>query len=103
VFAWSCAEAALEWRRARRRVALGLCDRLVAQRFGLWAIATGALVGVSLLGNAVGFAQSRGLPGLEGGLMFARGLLYLPAVVAVWLGVFQPRWYRRAVGAPARA
>jgi hypothetical protein len=98
VFAWSCGEAALEWRRARRRAALGLADPLVAHRFGLWAVATGALVGVSLLGNAVGFAQSRGLTDLEGGLMLVRGLLYLPAVLAVWLGVFQPRWYRRTLG-----
>ena len=101
VFAWSCAEAALEWQCARRRMALGLCDRMVVHRFGLWVIATGALTGVSLLGNAVGFAQSHRLPGLEGGLLFARGLLYLPAVVAVWLGVFQPSWYRRALGRPA--
>jgi len=98
VFAWSCTEAAGEWRRARRRVALGLGDRLVAHRFGLWVVATGALAGVCLLGNAVGFAQSRELPDLEGSLMFVRGLLYLPAVTAVWLGIFQPRWYRRALG-----
>jgi hypothetical protein len=100
VFAWSCAEAALEWRRARRRLALGLGDRLVAQRFGLWVVATAALAGVCLLGNAVGFAQSHELPDLEGTLTFVRGLLYLPAVVAVWLGMFQPRWYRRAVLPP---
>jgi hypothetical protein len=30
-----------------------------------------------------------------------RGLLYLPAVIAVWLGIFQPRWYRRALGTRA--
>jgi hypothetical protein len=101
VFGWSCGEAALEWRRARRRLALGLAERIVANRYGLWVVATGALAGVCLLGNAVGFAQARDLRQLEGGLTFVRGLLYLPAVVAVWLGIFQPRWYRRALGEPA--
>jgi hypothetical protein len=99
VFAWSCAEAALEWRRARRRVALGLGDRLVAQRFGFWVLATAALAGVCLLANAVAFAHGRGLAELEGSLTFARGLLYFPAVVAIWLGIFQPRWL--SGGAPA--
>jgi len=98
LFAWSCADATLEWRRARRRVALGLGDRIVAHRFALWAIATGALAWAALLANAVAFARTRGLPAVEGTLLLVRGLLYLPAVAAVWLGIFQPSWYRRALG-----
>lgn len=103
VFGWSCVESLLEWRRARRRVLMGLATPEVAHRFVLWAIATAALVGVCMLGNAVGFAEQQALPALHAWLTFLRGLLYLPAVVAVWVGFFPPRWYRRALAAPSGA
>jgi hypothetical protein len=45
---WSTVEAWLEYRRSRRRVALGLTDASVAKRFFLWTFATGCLALVCL-------------------------------------------------------
>jgi len=98
-FGWSCLESTLEWQRARRRMALGLSDRATANRFALWSLATGALVGICLLANAVGWSQSHGQAEAAEALTALRGILYLPAVAAVWVGIFTPRWYQRRLAA----
>jgi len=37
-FAWAASEALVQYRHARRRVQLGLCERLVCNRYLLWAV-----------------------------------------------------------------
>jgi hypothetical protein len=51
-YAWMAIEALGEWRRAGRRLALGLSDPVVVNRFGLW----GSLGVVQLFNGAVSIA-----------------------------------------------
>jgi len=57
-FCWTAVEAFVQWRMARRRLAVGLGDPVVANRFALWCV-----IGVFLaLNNAVStYLQSRGM------------------------------------------
>jgi hypothetical protein len=94
--AWVSVEGLLEYTRASRRMALGLCDPIVANRFLLWC-----LVGVMMLSSNFAFlpqyieyeqeAQfSAAMDALVGGLeIFTIGL--------IGLVFFPPRWYRRWV------
>ena len=59
-FVWSAVETALEWRRSRRRVALGLVDRQVSHRFLLWCVATSAFVAICLLHSVIAWLGADG-------------------------------------------
>jgi hypothetical protein len=48
-FAWAGSEAFLQYRHARRRVQLGLCERLVCNRYLLWALFGALQTGSSLV------------------------------------------------------
>jgi hypothetical protein len=45
-YVWAVAEATREWQAARRRVALGLTDPMVANRMLLWSIGLGAVLAI---------------------------------------------------------
>jgi hypothetical protein len=94
-FAWSAVEAALEWRRSRKRVALGLADRQVSHRFLLWCVATSAFVGICFLAILVGWLGAHGRTELAAAGRIVRGLLYLVIVGSLWLGLSPPAFYRR--------
>jgi hypothetical protein len=93
----------------RRRVALGLADPLVANRFVLWSVWTGALGFAALLLLAV---RSRAfwlqLHGVDPRVVMPAaipitaalaGIAVVCAGVAVWLAFFPPASYRRWVRA----
>jgi hypothetical protein len=93
----------------RRRVALGLADPLVANRFVLWSVWTGALGFAALLLFAV---RSRAfwlqLHGVDPRVVMPAaipitaalaGIAVVCAGVAVWLAFFPPSSYRRWVRA----
>lgn len=94
-FAWSAVESALEWRRSRRRVALGLADRHVSHRFLLWCAATSAFVGICLLAIFVGWLGAHGRVEIAAAARLVRGLLYFVIVGSLWLGLSPPALYRR--------
>lgn len=94
-FAWTGLEALAYWTRYRRRVALGLADALVVNRFLLWA-----LVGLSTtIINAVNASASlRGLNVLlDPTTMIATGGLGLFNAVALWLAFLPPAAYARRI------
>jgi hypothetical protein len=94
-FVWSAVETALEWRRSRKRVALGLADREVSHRFLLWCLATSAFVAICLLYNVIAWFGANGQLELAALARFVRGLLYFVIVGALWLGLTPPAFYRR--------
>jgi hypothetical protein len=101
VYAWTAAEGFLCWERARRRLALGLADPLVVNRFLLWA-----LVGVcSLISVGPGFAIQ-----LAGGdatgnayVRLVTAFAGLACAIALQLAFLPPPAYRRWLTASATA
>jgi hypothetical protein len=95
-FAWSSAETALRFVRARRQARLGLSEPAVAHRFLLWSLACSAFVGIC------GLAILATLPGAPAAaLNCARGLLYAWIAALVTLGFFAPKAYERRVARSA--
>lgn len=98
-FAWACVEAGLYYRNAKKRVALGLAQPLVVNRFLLWAIWSGAATCMVLLRIVSAFLvdptsanPTTPLPVLLS--MFAAGLT---CAGAIWLTFAPPEFYRRFV------
>ncbi len=102
VLLWLFVESVSYSRQMRRRVSLGLAEPMVANRFTLWAIWTGALAFIPLftlsmraLGILVGPATGVLVPVLGGGLAVA--------LVACWLAFFPTAGYRRWIERRAAA
>jgi hypothetical protein len=108
---WAFAECARYARLMRRRVALGLADPVVANRFVLWSVWTGALGFAAILLFAV---RSRAfwlqLHGVDPRVVMPAaipitgalaGIAVVSASVAVWLAFFPPESYRRWLRAEA--
>ena len=71
-YAWVAVESLLEWSRARKRMALGLSDPVVVNRFALW----GSMgVVLALNGGAAMAMEARGLSPMR------------DALPAIWLGM----------------
>ena len=98
-FVWSAIETALEWRRSRRRVALGLADRQVSQRLLLWCVATSAFVAICLLHSVIAWLGANAQVELAAAARIVRGLLYFVVVGALWLGLIAPAFQRRRLAA----
>ena len=90
-FLWSAVEGLLQHRMARRRLALGLVDAIVANRFLLWGafglLATGINL-TSAIGNGLGVDPTRSPL-----VMVPMGVLGALASVAMYLAFFEPDWY----------
>lgn len=97
---WGAGEALLYWRRMRRRVALGLADPLVADRFLLWGIGAGAAGLGSAIGTAVLLVSGRA-PLEQTWVTMSSSLHGLVAAAALWLAFLPPAAYRRRVRARA--
>lgn len=101
VLLWLFAESALYARRMRRRIRLGIGDPLVANRFTLWAIWTGALACIPLfvlalrmLGLLVEVAPGAPIPPAVRAIIAVLGMGGAAALVACWLAFFPPAFYR---------
>ncbi|HEY5656917.1 MAG TPA: hypothetical protein VIY27_03930 [Myxococcota bacterium] len=92
-YAWTCAESMLHYTRTRRRVQLGLCDPVVANRFLLWGVYGGA----TLL-CALAYLTSIGVATHAGEYPFFLDVLMIVptvfAALALWLAFFPSRAYR---------
>lgn len=96
-FAWACAEATLYWGRARRRLALGLADPVVTNRFLLWALWSGAAGAISVLRtlsplyyDPLDTTSAIPLP-----LLLAQIAAAAVCGMAMWLIFSPPGFYRR--------
>lgn len=101
-FVWACREALHYWNAMRRRLALGLADPVVVNRFLLFGVWTAGMVGLWL--NAV---AARLLFHLTGGnaseptLYLTGSVCGLVQIVSIWLAFFPPRAYLRRVARSA--
>jgi len=96
---WGGLESARWFRMLRRRLALGLADPVVADRFRLWAL--GMLASASVAALSVGLELAgRSLSGsAAGSLVVAAGGLV--SATSLWLAFVPPRSYVRRVAARA--
>jgi hypothetical protein len=99
-FGWAAAEAFLQYRQARRRVSIGLCEPSVCNRMFLWS-----LFGVIQLAGC--FAVIGQYAAYERENLFSStwDFLYsgtiLAALIAMWLAFFPPKFYVRWVNGAA--
>ena len=99
---WLFFESARYARKMRRRVRLGLGDPLVANRFALWSIWTGAIACIPLfvlllrvLGVLVEVAPGEPIPGPVRAILAVIGVAGAAALGAGWLAFFPPAAYQR--------
>jgi hypothetical protein len=89
IYGWAGAEALLYYGNARKRVALGLADPVVANKFALWGIYS-ASAGIVQLLFIVSLASPSGYTGLGSIDIF----MTLIGVTALWIAFFPPRRYQ---------
>ena len=96
---WTAAESFASYTQMRKRVALGLGDRLVANRFLLWGLASLTTAGTIWVVNVPSLAGAdiggSGASRLAESCLLVTGVLGTAAVVIYWLTFFPPAWYRR--------
>jgi len=100
-FVWAGTEAFLQYRQARRRVQLQLCDPLVCNRLLLWA-SFGAL---QICANIVLFPQYAEFEAQQifGSLWDAvYGGFAIASIVMLWLVFFPPKFYKHWVSVNSR-
>jgi len=99
-FAWVSVEAFAQYRNARRRMQLGLCERLVSNRYLLWALfgllqASWSVVLIpqyyvyEMMNQFTTFWDA-----LYGGITIA-------SLVMIWLVFFPPSFYQNWINKPA--
>jgi hypothetical protein len=93
-FAWAGAEAFAQYRQARRRMQLGLCDSLICNRYLLWGCfgAMQFLGSVALIPEYSEYEQAGAFPATWDVLISAAEIFSL---VMIWLIFFPPVFYRR--------
>jgi hypothetical protein len=100
-FVWSAFEGFTQHAKARRRLALGLADRVVVNRFLLWGVfglmATGINVS-SAIGNLLGVDPTR-----SPAVLVPMGVLGALAGAAMYLAFVPPAWYLGWLRGGARA
>lgn len=92
VFGWAAFEALRQHALGRRRQRLGLAEPLLVNRFLLWGIGNGAVLG--LLAIQLGVMASLGLDAVfRPSVMTPISALGLVAAITVWLTFLPPRAY----------
>jgi hypothetical protein len=89
---WASAEAFSWYGRMQRRVAIGLGDALVANRFLLWSIGAGSAGLGSAFGIVVGLVSGRQMTEMPA-VTLVLSLAGLAAASALWLGFVPPARY----------
>jgi hypothetical protein len=101
VMAWCSVESLLYWSRMRRRLRFGLADPVVANRFLLWGVGSGA----AFFGSALGFAVVA-LTGMSANQIPSLNLIVslhgLLAAIAIWFAFQPPAVYVRWIEGRAR-
>ena len=90
------------WRRMQLRLAIGIGDPMVANRFLLWAIGAGMAGSGSLIGMIVGLSLGRPLAELPA-LTLLLSIFGMVSAVSLWLAFATPAWWKQRVVARDRA
>ena len=98
---WSALEALREYGMARRRLALGLGDPVVANRFLLWCLSGASQAAIHAMSLSLHVRGVGMLADPLGLFVVATGLLLAAAMM--WLVFLPPAAYRRFVEDRARA
>jgi hypothetical protein len=102
---WSMSESYAYYRRMRRRLAIGLADPLVCNRFLLWTLASVSSLGSIWIVNVPVLAQpfiaEAELQSLTVVSLLVTALFGLGTVSMYWFTFFPPDWYRARVSAAA--
>ncbi len=96
-FGWAGAEALVQYGHARRRAQLGLCARMVCNRYLLWSLfgAMQLCLALVLLPQYYEYEMTNEFTAKWDALYGAFGILSL---VMIWLVFFPPGFYRRWIG-----
>jgi hypothetical protein len=92
-FAWAGTEASIQYRRARRRMQLGLCDPLACSRYLLWAL-FGALQTCSFLVLIPQYSEYETTSQFTATWDALYGASIIASLVMIWLVFFPPAFYR---------
>jgi hypothetical protein len=99
-FGWAGSEAFVQYRQARRRVRLGLCDPLVCNRYLLWALFGALQVSLSLvlLPQYANYETTNQFTAMWDALY---GAIEIVSLVMIGLVFFPPAFYRRWINGNA--
>lgn len=92
LYGWATSEALHYWWLMRRRVRLGLAEPTVANRFLLWGVGTGAVIGIWL---HTGWTLLHGESALGGASYLVIATLGFTCAIACWMAFLPPRAYVR--------
>lgn len=95
VMLWSSVESFGYWRKLRRRVALGLAEPLVVDRFRLWGLAAASATTISLSATGLHALGLDPAASLQGALVV--GTLGPVAATSMGLAFLPPAFWRRRV------
>jgi hypothetical protein len=93
-FGWAGSEAFAQYRQARRRLDLGLCDPLVCNRYLLWAL-FGALQTFSCLVLLPQYSEYETTSQFTATWDALYGASIIASLVMIWLVFFPPTFYQR--------
>jgi hypothetical protein len=99
-YAWAGAEAFAQFLQARRRVRLGLCDRLVCNRYLLWSLFALFQVGLCLV-VLPQYAEYQATNQFTATWDAIYGAIEVASLVMIWLVFFPPAFYRRWINRAA--
>ena len=102
VYAWAALEALRQYLLGRRRLRLGLAEPLVVNRFLLWAVGNGAVLGMFAI-ELVSMAEVGLHAMFRPRVMTPISVLGLVAALTVWLAFLPPRAYVRRFAATGAA
>jgi hypothetical protein len=102
---WTAVEAFRYWKLMRKRVALGLADPLVANRFLLWTIASTSTVASIWLVEVPTFLgyerMSAAAEKITSITMLCTSAFGIATICTYWLTFFPPAWYQDRFRVPA--
>jgi hypothetical protein len=101
-FGWAGSEAFAQYRQARRRVRLELCDPLVCNRYLLWAL-FGALQACSCLVLLPQYSEYETTSQFTATWDALYGVSIIASLVMIWLVFFPPALYQRWINGVAPA
>lgn len=99
---WVAVEGFTHYRRAARRMALGLCDPIVANRFFIWGLFGIGLVGSTTVVIPMNIEYER-YGAFSVWADATSGATEMFTIATVWFAFYPPAFYRRWVGRRALA